>query len=89
MTRLKLLDLDRGVEVEVEIEPWRHPSTVVEKLRELGVVKHDETITLGVSTGGRQIYYVPAATVEQLAAYLAQSRQKLCFRRFSIHRYQP
>lgn len=89
MMRLKLLDLDRGVEIEVEIEPERHPSVLVEKLREMGLVKHQETIALGVSPNGKQIYYVPAANVRQLVAYSAQSKQQLCFKRFPIHKYQP
>ncbi|MFN7106125.1 MAG: hypothetical protein ACK4M3_06035 [Pyrobaculum sp.] len=87
--RLKLVDLDRGAEVEIEIEREAHPTKIIDKLRELGLLKQYETAIFGVSLDGRRLYYLPAATVEQLAAYSSQTKQPICFRRFSIHRYQP
>ncbi|MFN3803752.1 MAG: hypothetical protein ACK4SY_01705 [Pyrobaculum sp.] len=87
--RLKLVDLDRGAEVEVEIEREAHPTGIVDRLRELGLLNQHETAIFGVSLDGRRVHYVPAATVEQLAAYSSQTKQPICFKRFAIHRHQP
>lgn len=89
MMRVRLLDLDRGVEVEVEVERGAHPTKIVDKLRAAGLVSPREAVMFGVSPNRRQVFYVPAATVEQLVAYTNQTKQTLCFRRFPIHQYQP
>ncbi|MEM1663272.1 MAG: hypothetical protein QW610_05485 [Pyrobaculum sp.] len=84
--KIKLFDLDRGVEVEIEIEREAHPTTIIDKLRAIGLLTHRETAMIGVSLNRKQIWYVPASTVEQLVAYVNQTKQTLCFRRFPIHK---
>ncbi|MEM1597155.1 MAG: hypothetical protein QXP31_11550 [Pyrobaculum sp.] len=85
MIRLKLIDIETGREVEVEVEKEAHPTKLIEKLRELGVLTPRETANFGTSPDGRHIYYVPAATVEQLAVYLNQTKQLLYFKKYPIH----
>ncbi|MEM0463268.1 MAG: hypothetical protein QXS00_06795 [Pyrobaculum sp.] len=85
--KVRLLDLDRGGAVEVEVDEKAHPIAIIDKLKELGIVGKFETVIFGVSPNGRQVFYVPAATVAQLVAYSNQTKQPLCFRRFPIHGY--
>ncbi|RFA97740.1 hypothetical protein [Pyrobaculum aerophilum] len=85
--RIRLLDLDRGGAVELEVDEKAHPTSIIEKLREMGLVSRYETVMFGVTPNGRQIFYVPAATIEQLVAYSNQTKQPISFRRFPIHGY--
>ncbi|MEZ0319843.1 MAG: hypothetical protein ABWK05_07635 [Pyrobaculum sp.] len=88
MMRLKLIDIESGREVEVEVEKEAHPTKLIDKLRELGVLSPREMALLGTSPDGRRIYYVPAATVEQLAAYLSLTKQLLYYKKYPIHGQQ-
>ena len=51
-------------------------------------LKPEEIDMFGVSPDERHIYYVPAATVDQLIAYLNQTKQILYYRRYPIHGYR-
>ena len=59
------------------------------RLRELGIIRPNETAMLGVSMDSKRIAYVPAANLEQLAAYARQRNAVIAFRRFPIHGYAP
>jgi len=88
MTRLKLVDIDTKNVVEIDVDGQAHPTKIIDKLKELGILKPNETAMFGVSPDERHIYYVPAATVDQLIAYLNQTKQILYYRRYPIHGYR-
>jgi NADH-quinone oxidoreductase subunit D len=85
--QIKLLDLDNGREVVVEMDGRAHVVDLIQRLRELGVIRPNETAMLGVLMDSRRIAYVPAANLEQLAAYARQRNAVIAFRRFPIHGY--
>ncbi|MEZ0249067.1 MAG: hypothetical protein ABWJ97_07310 [Thermoproteus sp.] len=83
--KVRLLDLDRGGEVEVEISPEASLLELIERLKAVGALSAREAAVVGVTADGRTVAYVPAANVAQLAAYSNQIRAALAFRRFPLH----
>lgn len=83
--QLRLFDLDKKQEVVVEIDEKAHPLAIVDKLREMGLLGQREAAMFGVTLDEKRIAYVPAATVEQLAAYAAQKKTVIVFRRYPVH----
>ncbi|MEL9990125.1 MAG: hypothetical protein QXP98_02795 [Thermoproteus sp.] len=86
--KVRLLDLDRGGEVEVDIGPEASLLELVERLRSAGALGAREAAVVGVSADGKTVAYVPAANVAQLVAYAGQVRAALAFKRFPIHGFK-
>ncbi|MCI4464459.1 MAG: hypothetical protein JHC22_01510, partial [Thermoproteus sp.] len=52
--QIKLFDLDNGREVVVEIDGRAHVVDLIQRLRELGVIRPNETAMLGVSMDSKR-----------------------------------
>jgi len=87
--QIRLFDLDNRQEVVVEIDGKAHVVDLIQKLRELGVLKQNETAMVGVPLDDKRIAYVPSANLEQLVAYVNQKKTVIAFRRYTIHGYAP
>ncbi len=85
--QIRLFDLDNKKEIVVEIDGKAHIVDLIQRLRELGVIRQNETAMIGVPLGEKRIAYVPAANLEQLATYANQRKVAIVFRRFPIHGY--
>jgi len=62
MTRL--VDIDAKNAVEIDIDSQAHPTKIIDKLKELGILRPNETAMFSASPDERHIYYVPATTVD-------------------------
>jgi hypothetical protein len=87
--QIRLFDLDNRREVIVEIDGKAHVVDLIQKLRELGILKQNETAIVGVPLDDKRIAYVPSANLEQLVAYANQKKTVIAFRRYPIHGYKP
>lgn len=85
--QLRLFDLDYKKEVVVEIDGKAHIVDLIQRLREMGIIKQNETAIIGVPLDEKRVAYVPAANLEQLVAYANQRKIVIAFRRFPIHGY--
>jgi hypothetical protein len=87
--QIRLFDLDNKREVVVEIDGKAHVVDLIQKLRELGILKQNETAIVGVPLDDKRIAYVPSVNLEQLVAYVNQRKTVIAFRRYPIHGYVP
>jgi hypothetical protein len=87
--QIRLFDLDNRREVVVEIDGKAHVVDLIQKLRELGVLKQNETAMVGVPLDDKRIAYVPSVNLEQLVAYVNQKKTVIAFRRYPIHGHKP
>jgi NADH-quinone oxidoreductase subunit D len=87
--QIRLFDLDNKREVVVEIDGKAHIGDLIQKLRELGVLKQNETAMVGVPLDDKRIAYVPSVNLEQLVAYVNQKKTVIAFRRYPIHGHKP
>jgi len=87
--QIRLFDLDNKREVVVDVDGKAHVTDLIQRLRELGVIRRDETAIIGIPLDERRIAYVPTVNLEQLAAYANQRKTIIAFRRFPIHGYTP
>jgi NADH-quinone oxidoreductase subunit D len=87
--QLRLFDLDHKREVVVEIDGKAHVVDLIQKLRDAGVIKPNETAMIGVPIDEKRIAYVPSTNLEQLVAHANQRKTVIAFRRYPIHGYAP
>jgi len=87
--QIRLFDLDNRREILVEIDGKAHLVDLIQKLKELGVLKQNETAMVGVPLDDKRITYVPSANLEQLVAYVNQKKTVIAFKRYPIHGYAP
>jgi NADH-quinone oxidoreductase subunit D len=87
--QIRLFDLDHKREVVVEIDGKAHVVDLIQKLRDAGVIRPNETAMIGVPIDEKRIAYVPSANLEQLVAYASQRKTVIAFRRYPIHGYAP
>jgi hypothetical protein len=87
--QIRLFDLDNKREVVVEIDGKAHVVDLIQKLRDVGVIRPNETAMIGVPIDEKRIAYVPAVNLEQLAAYANQRKTVVAFKRYPIHGYVP
>ncbi len=87
--QIRLFDLDNKREVVVEIDGKAHVVDLIQKLRDVGVLKQNETAIVGVPLDDKRIAYVPSVNLEQLVAYVNQRKTVIAFRRYPIHGYVP